>query len=219
MKNTIILGIANPESQQGKSTTSWLLANALSMASHQTAILDCDEINPIDGDPTVSSYQNARIPLPFQIYNRESWDDTHLDPLDYLLYDSSRQPPSWVNNLIEKSAHGVIIPIRNGRGFKKGIDYARTLHQRNIPVHFVLNNLTSNQADMMPGLCLAYNADMTVMPELDGIHDMTTAGKLPQMLEHGNLMLDASGHLYNDVMSWTESFNTGDEHELKVVNG
>ena len=212
MKNTVILGVANPESQQSKSTTTWLLANALALSNQTVAILDCDVINPQSDDPTVSSYVNARIPLPFQVHTRETWDDACLDTLDYLLYDSSRTPPKWVNNLIEQTSHGVIIPIRNGRGFKKGIDYARTLHQRHIPLHFVLSNLTGNQADMLPGLCLAYDADMTVFPELDGIHDMTAAGKLPQMLEHGNEMLEAGDRLATDITSWVDSFTSGDEH-------
>lgn len=220
MENTVILGIANPESQQGKSTTTWLLANALALSNTRVAIIDCDEINPINDDPTVSSYVNARIPLPFQIYTRNTWDDAHLNSLDYLLYDSSKKPPAWVENLIEQSAHGVIIPIRNGRGFKKGTDYARHLHQCQVPLHFVLNNLTSNQTDMLPGLCLAFGADMTALPELDGIHDMTAAGKLPQMLTHGDDILAAGDRLATDVISWIESFDAaGDEHELKVVNG
>lgn len=213
MTHPIILGVANPESQQGKSTINWLLANALALAGARVAILDCDVINPQDDAPTVSSYVKAGLLPPFKVYTQETWQDDSLNDLDYLLIDSSRNPPQWVKNLIQQMTHGVIIPIRNGRGFSKAISYARELYRANIPLHFVLNNLTSNQADLLPGICLAMEANTTTLPELDGIHDMTTAGKLPQMMVDGDAITTAADKLANNVTHWIDTFAAVEEDD------
>lgn len=223
MKDPIILGIANPESQQGKSTITWLLANSLALSGARVAILDCDVVNPEYDDPTVSSYVKPGIPLLFPIYVKETWRDSYIDNLDYLFYDSSRTPPKWVINLIKQTAHGVIIPIRNGRGFKKGIDYARSLYQAGVALHFVINNFVGEQAGLIEGICTAMQAGTTTIPDLDGIHDMCTAGKLPQMLPRdvGNTIQATGDKLASAIVGWVDTFAQDDddaeENNLRAI--
>lgn len=224
MKKPYIIGIENPESQQGKSTITWILANALAMQNHSVIVLDLDEINPNQDtpDPTVSSYVSARIPLSFRVIKKADWpkdDSQMLSSCDYLLYDGSKTPPKWLTDLIAQTAHGCIVPIRNGRGWTKGITYAQQMFRARIPLFFILNGVTGSQLSLIPGVCVALDAQSRYLRELDGIHDMTAAGRLPQMSDDTAHITESAEVLAADIAKWirTTTAASKDEHIRQVA--
>jgi len=213
----IILGVANAESQQGKSHITLLLANALTLAGHRVVVLDCDEINPQENSPTVSSYLNPSITYPFRVYTRDTWEDQYLAQTDYLIYDGSRQPPQWVVQLMQQSADGVIIPIHNGRGFAKGIEAARSMFRHDTPIAFIANDLHGDPARKLPAIAEGFNAPVFGLPNLPELNDMTSAGLLPQMTPHQHITL-AADQLCNAVCAWINNIRQEQTHNEKHLH-
>ena len=222
----IVYGVENPESRQGKTELCWVAANEYALRGYRTAILDWDQVNPEAGDPVISGYVQHDIPLPFMVFDLSTWKDQYLDDLDILLVDGSRDPGLGLQEMLKTHCHGVIVPIRDDRGYRRGIQFAQDVSAARMPLFFITNEYPEDISERMTGIAHAYGACREVgkdyglhlryIPKLDGLHEMVSNGRLPQHDHKYAHIQEAGRQLVNALEQWQSDLRYKTEREMQA---
>ena len=212
-----IWSVENPETGQGKSSIAWLILGELARRRETVIGINADVVNPDNGDPVITNYVNNDVITGFSVIELSAATKKNFD--GNVVIDGSRNPPGQIKELIARKSTGVIIPIRNGRGYDRGISYARELFKLSVPFCFVLNGFNGEQAEKFPGVLDAFDTKLFDLGNsLEGIHDMTRAGRLPFHNEKWSSIATAMQSLVDDLLSWSDS-TSEKTAQLEVVNG
>lgn len=212
-----IWSVENPETGQGKSSIAWLILGELARRREKVIGINADVVNPDSGDPVITNYVNPDVITGFNVI--ELADATKKVFDGNAVIDGSRNPPEQIKELIARKSTGVIIPIRNGRGYDRGIVYARELFRREVPFCFVLNGFNGEQAERFPGVLDAFDTKLFDLGNsLEGVQDMTRTGRLPFHNEKWSEIATVIKSLVDDLVSWSDSV-TQQPALLEVANG
>ncbi len=184
MQKTI--SIFNPMQNASKTTTAYLLANALA-AHGKTCLIDADAVN--DRKRAGSYYHmRSRLPKPFSCHTSQTWealDEKTKQSFGYVVVDTQKNPANGLVEIVGTSSDLIIIPTPPtdgawSEGVKPGVDAIR---EKNASA--VMAILISNQAgaDTETIESRADGADLPIIPneipQLD-IDDCIGRGWLPQ---------------------------------------
>lgn len=183
MQKTI--SIFNPMQNASKTTTAYLLANAL--AEHgKTCLIDADIVN---NKKKSGNYYNmrSRLPKPFSFQRSESWDalsDKDKDLFEYIVVDTQKNPANGLVQAIGRESDLVIIPSppNDGAwtdGAKPAIDMIREVNDK-ASMAFIIANFQSVNSEKFESR--ADGADVPIIgeiPELE-VDECIGRGWLPQ---------------------------------------
>lgn len=185
MQKTI--SIFNPMQNASKTTTAYLLANALSHRGRvKTCLIDADTVN--DKKRSGNYYlKRPGLPKPFECHSSEGWDalsPTEQASFDYVVVDTQKNPANGLVQAIGRESDLIIIPSppNDGAwtdGAKPAIDMIREVNDK-APMAFIIASFQSSDSEKFESR--ADGADVPIIgeiPELD-VDECIGRGWLPQ---------------------------------------